>query len=41
VCFIKLGFLNALILDEEVHESIPSVLGGGNGSNKHLVLLGE
>jgi hypothetical protein len=41
VCFIKLRFLNALIPDEEVRESIPSVLGGGNGSNKRLVLLGE
>jgi hypothetical protein len=41
VCFIKLGFLNALIPDEEVRESIPSFLGGGNGSNKCLVLLGE
>jgi hypothetical protein len=41
VCFIKLGFLNALIPNEEVRESIPSVLGGGNGSNKCLVLLRE
>jgi hypothetical protein len=34
VCFIKLGFLNALISDEEVRESIPSFLGGGDGSKK-------
>jgi hypothetical protein len=41
VSFIKLGFLNACIPDEEVRESIPRFLGGGNGSNKFLVLLGE
>jgi hypothetical protein len=40
-CFIKLGFLNALIADEEVGESIPSFFGRGDGSNKGLVLLGE
>jgi hypothetical protein len=41
VSFIKLGFLNALVSDEKVGESIPSFLGGGDGSNKCLVLLGE
>jgi hypothetical protein len=39
--FFKLGFLNALVSDEEVGESIPSFLGGGDGSNKCLVLVGE
>jgi hypothetical protein len=39
--FVKLGFLNALISDEEVGEKIPSFLGGGDGSNKCLVLLEE
>jgi hypothetical protein len=41
VCFIKLGFLNALVADEDVRESIPSILGRGDGSNKCLVLIGE
>jgi hypothetical protein len=41
VYFIKLGFLNACVPDEEVRESIPSFLGRGDGSNKRLVLLGE
>jgi hypothetical protein len=41
VCFIKLGFLNAYVPNEEVRESIPSFLGKGDGSNKLLILLGE
>jgi hypothetical protein len=41
VSFFKHGFLNALFSDEDVGESIPSFLGGGDGSNKCLVLLGE
>jgi hypothetical protein len=39
-CFVKLGFLNALISDEEVRESIPSFLGRGDVADKRLVLLG-
>jgi hypothetical protein len=39
--FIVLGFLNTLIADEEVRESIPSFLGGGDVANESLVLLGE
>jgi hypothetical protein len=34
--FIKLGFLNALISDEEVGENIPSFLGRGDGSKNAL-----
>jgi hypothetical protein len=41
VSFIILGFLDTLVADEEVRESIPSVLGGGDVANKRLVLLGE
>jgi hypothetical protein len=37
--FVKLGFLNALVSDEEVGENIPSFLGGGDGSNKCLVVV--
>jgi hypothetical protein len=41
VCFIILGFLNALVADKEVRESILSVLGRGDVANECLVLLGE
>jgi hypothetical protein len=41
VSFIKLGFLNACVPNEEVCENIPIFLGRGDGSNKCLVLLRE
>jgi hypothetical protein len=40
-CLIKLGLLNALIVNEEVGERILSFLGGGDVADKHLVLLGK
>jgi hypothetical protein len=39
--FIILGFLNALIADEEICESIPSFLGGGDVPDERLVLLSD
>jgi hypothetical protein len=36
MCLIKLGFLKACIPDDDVRESTPSFLGGGDGSNKRL-----
>src|SRR6266480_4741301 len=41
VSFIKLGFLDAFIPDEEVGERVPCFLGGGDVPNECLVLLGE
>jgi hypothetical protein len=40
-CFIKLGLLNALVADEEVYESIPSFLGGGDVADERIILLGK
>jgi hypothetical protein len=40
-CFVKLGLLDALVTDEEVRESIPSFLGGGDVADERLVLLGK
>jgi hypothetical protein len=39
--FIILGFLNTLIADEEIRDSIPSFLGGGDVADECLVLLGD
>jgi hypothetical protein len=39
--FVKLGFLNAFIPNEEVGENIPSLLGGGDVADESLVLLGK
>jgi hypothetical protein len=39
--FIVLGLLNTLIANEEVRESIPSFLSGGDVADERLVLLGD
>jgi hypothetical protein len=39
--FIQLGFLNALVPNEEVGENIPSFLGRGDVADECLVLLGK
>jgi hypothetical protein len=39
--FIILGFLNTLIVNEEIRESITSFLGGGDVADERLVLLGD